>query len=299
MRTSHSSQPARDVPAAPRSLLLVHAHPDDEAIPTGATIAKYAAEGVSVCLVTCTRGERGEVVSDELAYLRTADPEELGRHRAGELVAALDELGVRRHVWLGGAGRWWDSGMVGTPENEDSRAFARANPAEPVRALVEVLRAQRPTVVIADDENGSYGHPDHVQANRVTMAALGPAADPEYAPELGEPWQVRKVYWSAIPREAVLRMAETIGFEIAEDMPGVPDEAITAQIDGRKYLDAKIAALRAHRSQVNLENGFFARVIEEPGFGLEHFRLVRGQRGPAGPTEQGWEDDLFAGLSQE
>lgn len=292
-----TSQLAPDA-AAPRSLLLVHAHPDDEAIPTGATIARYAAEGVPVCLVTCTRGERGEVVSDELAHLRTAEPDELGRHRAGELAAALGELGVRRHVWLGGAGRWWDSGMVGTPENDDPRAFARANPAEPVRALVEVLRAERPTVVVADDENGSYGHPDHIQAHRVTMAALGPAADPEYAPELGQPWQVSKVYWTAIPREAVLRMAETMGFEIADDMPGVPDDLITAQVDGRKYLDAKIAALRAHRSQVNLENGFFGRIIATPEFGLEHFRLVRGQRGPAGPTEQGWEDDLFAGLNQ-
>nr|WP_245645948.1 N-acetyl-1-D-myo-inositol-2-amino-2-deoxy-alpha-D-glucopyranoside deacetylase [Pseudonocardia acaciae] len=283
-----------------RRLLLVHAHPDDEAIPTGATMARYAAEGVPVTLVTCTRGEHGEVVTDDLAYLRTADPDELGKHREGELAAALAELGVHRHAFLGGAGRWWDSGMAGTPENEDPRAFARADLAEAVRALVEVLRAERPTVVVTDNENGSYGHPDHIQAHRVTMAALGPAADPGYAPELGEPWRVRKVYWTAIPRAAVLRMAEEIGFEIAEDMPGVPDEAIAARIDGRDYLPAKIAALGAHRSQVNLDEGFFADLVKREEFGLEHFQLARGERGPAGRgSEHGWEDDLFAGLSRE
>jgi N-acetyl-1-D-myo-inositol-2-amino-2-deoxy-alpha-D-glucopyranoside deacetylase len=297
--TQPVSPSSNDPLTAPRRLLLVHAHPDDEAIPTGATIARYAAEGVPVCLVTCTRGEHGEIVTDELAYLRTVEPEELGKHREGELAAALAELGVRRHVWLGGAGRWWDSGMVGTPENEDPRAFARANPAEAVRALVEVLRVERPTVVVTYDENGAYGHPDHIQAHRVTMAALGPAADPDYAPELGQPWQVPKVYWSAIPRAAVLRMAETIGFEIADEMPGVADDVITAQIDGRAYLPAKIAALRAHRSQVNLETGFFSELVKREEFGFEHYQLVRGVRGPAGASEQGWEDDLFAGLPSE
>ncbi|MDT7583246.1 MAG: N-acetyl-D-myo-inositol-2-amino-2-deoxy-alpha-D-glucopyranoside deacetylase [Pseudonocardiales bacterium] len=278
-------------------MVLVHAHPDDEAIPTGATMARYAAEGASVCLVTCTRGERGEIVTEKLAHLREEGPEALGRHREGELAAALAELGVHRHVWLGGLGRWWDSGMVGTPENEDPRAFARADLSEAVRAMVEVLRRERPTVVISDDANGSYGHPDHVQAHRVTMAALDPAADPGYAPELGEPWQVPKVYWTALRRESVRRLAATIGFDIEDDMPGVPDEMIAAEVDGREYAASKVAALRAHYSQVDLEKGFFGKLSLLPDFGVEHFRLVRGERGPAGEGEHGWESDLFAGLA--
>jgi N-acetyl-1-D-myo-inositol-2-amino-2-deoxy-alpha-D-glucopyranoside deacetylase len=277
-------------------LLVVHAHPDDEAIGTGATMAHYAKQGVPVCLVTCTRGEHGEVVTDDLAELRD-DPERLGRHREAELADALDALGVRSHVWLGGLGRWWDSGMAGTPENDDPRAFARADPAETTHAMVEVLRRERPSVVVCYDERGGYGHPDHIQAHRVTMAALDPAADPDYAPELGEPWRVPKVYWQVIPRTRVLALAETMGFELAEAMPGVSDETITAQIDGRAYLDAKMAALEAHRSQVDLTNGFFAQLVRIPEFAVEHFQLVRGRRGPAGPAEQGWEDDLFAGLA--
>jgi N-acetyl-1-D-myo-inositol-2-amino-2-deoxy-alpha-D-glucopyranoside deacetylase len=281
--------------AEEHGLLVVHAHPDDEAIGTGATMAHYAKQGVPVCLVTCTRGEHGEIVADDLAELRD-DPERLGRHREAELAEALDALGVRNHVWLGGLGRWRDSGMAGTPENDDPRAFARADPAETTRAMVEVLRQERPSVVVCYDERGGYGHPDHIQAHRVTMAALDPAADPDYVPELGEPWQVPKVYWQVIPRTRVLAMAETMGFNLAEAMPGVSDETITAQIDGRAYLDAKVAALEAHRSQVDLTNGFFAQLVRIPEFAVEHFQLVRGSRGPAGPSEQGWEDDLFAGL---
>ncbi|HEY2203264.1 MAG TPA: N-acetyl-1-D-myo-inositol-2-amino-2-deoxy-alpha-D-glucopyranoside deacetylase [Pseudonocardia sp.] len=275
--------------------MLVHAHPDDEVTGTGATMAHYAAQGVPVFLVTCTRGERGEVVAEDLAALRGGDGEELGRHREKELAAGLAALGRIGHEWLGGAGRWWDSGMVGTPDNADPRAFAGVEPAEPVRALVEVLRRERPTVVVTYDENGGYGHPDHIQAHRVTMAALEPSADPGYAPELGEPWRVPKVYWSVIPREAVLRMAQEAGFEIAADMPGVTDDVITARVDGREFHLAKIAAMRAYRSQVDLDEGFFANMVRRPEFALEHFQLVRGERGPAGATEQGWEDDLFAG----
>jgi N-acetyl-1-D-myo-inositol-2-amino-2-deoxy-alpha-D-glucopyranoside deacetylase len=288
--------PAHSAVSDEHGLLVVHAHPDDEAIGTGATMAHYAKQGVPVCLVTCTRGEHGEVVVDDLAELRN-DPDRLGRHREVELADALDELGVLGHVWLGGVGRWWDSGMVGTPENDDPRAFARADPAATTRAMVEVLRRERPSVVVCYDERGGYGHPDHIQAHRVTMAALDPAADPDYAPELGEPWRVPKVYWQVIPRSRVLAMAETIGFKLADAMPGVSDETITARIDGRAHLDAKVAALRAHRSQVDLTNGFFAQLVRIPEFAVEHFQLVRGRRGPAGPSEQGWEDDLFAGLT--
>jgi N-acetyl-1-D-myo-inositol-2-amino-2-deoxy-alpha-D-glucopyranoside deacetylase len=280
----------------PRRLLVVHAHPDDEAIPTGATIAGYVAAGARVHLVTCTRGERGEIVDPTLEHLREAGPEGLGKHRETELAAALAELGNPGHDWLGGVGRWWDSGMAGTADNDDPRAFHRADPVETTRAMVQVIRRVQPSVAVCDNERGSYGHPDHVQAHRVTMAAVGPAADPDYAPELGSPWSVAKVYWTAIPRADVERLAAEVGFEMADDMPGVADSEITARIDGRDRLSVKLAALRAHRSQVDMTNGFFARVGSRPEFGLEHYQLALGTRGPAGPGGHGWEDDLFAGL---
>ncbi|MBV9314778.1 MAG: N-acetyl-1-D-myo-inositol-2-amino-2-deoxy-alpha-D-glucopyranoside deacetylase [Pseudonocardia sp.] len=281
-----------------RRLLLVHAHPDDEAIATGATIARYAAEGVQVCLVTCTRGEYGDVVDGELAWLRDQGPDALGKHREGELAAALAELGVHRHIWLGGPGRWWDSGMAGAPENDDPRAFMRADFADAVREMVAILRRERPAVVITDDDHGSYGHPDHIQAHRVTVAAVDRAGDPAYAAELGEPWQVAKVYWSALPRSWVRQLVADGVFTLEDEMPGVPDEEITARIDGRAYLPTKMAALRAHRSQVDLNNGPFAVVGHAPQFALEHYRLFHGQRGPGKVDPYDWEDDLFAGLTE-
>lgn len=246
--------------------------------------------------MTCTRGEYGEIVDDELAASGTWTPERLAEHRMGEMKAALAQLGNPNFEWLGGAGRWWDSGMIGTPQNDDPRAFWRADPEETTSALVEILRRERPAVVVTYDQNGGYGHPDHVQAHRVTMASIDPAADPEFAPELGEPWQVRKVYWSVIPRESVRQIAEMGGLEFSELMPGVPYDQITARVDGRDLLSTKLAALTAHKSQVDLSKGVMSLFANRPEFGLEHFQLVRGERGPAGPGEYGWEDDLFAGL---
>lgn len=274
----------------------MHAHPDDEAISTGATIARYTAAGVRVCLVTCTRGEYGEIVDDEMAASGSWSPERLAEQRMTEMKDALAQLGNPNFEWLGGAGRWWDSGMVGVPQNDGPRAFHRADPEEATLALVEILRRERPAVVVTYDENGGYGHPDHIQAHRVTMASIDPAADPAYAPELGEPWQVRKVYWSVIPREAMQQIAEMGGTELSDMMPGVPSDEITARVDGRELVATKRAVLAAHRSQVDLSQGLLSVIANRPEFGFEHFQLVRGERGPAGPGEHGWEDDLFAGL---
>ncbi|NYI85978.1 N-acetyl-1-D-myo-inositol-2-amino-2-deoxy-alpha-D-glucopyranoside deacetylase [Saccharopolyspora hordei] len=276
-----------------RRLLLVHAHPDDEATATGATIARYCAEGASVTLVTCTSGELGEVVADDLAHLR-GDPDALGEHRRGEIRAALAELGEVRHRWLGGPGRFRDSGMAGADGNGAPGAFAAADPAEVTRAMVEVLRAERPHVVITYDEHGGYGHPDHIAAHRAVMSALDPAADPDHAPELGAAWQVPKVYWTVLPR-SILKRVEEAGVEGFEPYT-VPDEELTAVLDGRDFHAAKIAALRRYRSQVDLDDGgFFATVVQRPEFAVEHYLLVRGERGP-GSGPNGWEDDLFAGL---
>lgn len=277
-----------------RRLLLVHAHPDDEASATGATMISYARQGATVVLVTCTRGELGEIIAPDLAGLRDGDSDGLALRREAELAEALAVLGTERHHWLGG--RWRDSGMAGLPDNEYPGAFVRADLDEAVRAMVEILRVERPQVVVTYDANGGYGHPDHIQANRVTMAALDPAADPDFAPELGVPWQVPKVYWHTLSRRMIETAVDAGVLSSVDDAPGsLPDEEITAVVDARHYLGVKVAALRAHRSQVDTDDGLFATISTFPEFAVESYQLVRGRRGPgAGPY--GWEDDLFAGL---
>src|SRR5947199_6003842 len=159
---------------ADRRVLFVHAHPDDEVIGSGATMARYAADGTHVTLVTCTLGEEGEVLVPELAGLAASKADQLGGYRIGELSAAMRALGVTDFRFLGGPGRWRDSGMMGTPANDHPRSFWRADLDEATRELVQVVREVRPQVVVTYDENGGYRHPDHTQAHRGTMAAGSP-----------------------------------------------------------------------------------------------------------------------------
>jgi N-acetyl-1-D-myo-inositol-2-amino-2-deoxy-alpha-D-glucopyranoside deacetylase len=163
---------------AERRLLLVHAHPDDETIGSGATMAKYAANGAHVTLVTCTLGEEGEILVPDLVHLAADKEDGLGQHRIGELAAAMKALGVTDHRFLGGPGRWRDSGMMGTPSNDNPACFWQADLEVAVGELVRVIREVRPQVVITYNENGGYGHPDHIQAHRVAVAAFDAAADP-------------------------------------------------------------------------------------------------------------------------
>ena len=289
-------------------MLLVHAHPDDETINNGATMARYVAEGASVTLLTCTLGEEGEILVPELEQLAADQADQLGGYRIGELRAAMAALGVTDFRFLGGAGRYRDSGMMGTPANGHARAFWNADLDEAVAQAVSVVREVRPQVVVTYDENGGYGHPDHIQAHRVAMGAVEKAADPTYRPELGEPWDVAKVYWSCVPRsvlqsgiEAMTEMGESFfeGVSSADDLPfGVSDDVVTAAVDGRKFADRKDAAMRAHPTQIKVDGPFFAlsNNLGLEVLGVEYYQLVRGERGPAGPGPEGWEDDLFAGL---
>jgi N-acetyl-1-D-myo-inositol-2-amino-2-deoxy-alpha-D-glucopyranoside deacetylase len=295
--------------AAPaRRLLLVHAHPDDETIGTGAAMARYVAEGAQVTLVICTLGEEGEVLVPALAQLGPTEGDQLGGYRVLELTEAMRALGVTDYRFLGGPGRWRDSGMMGLKENDAARAFWRADLTEATRELVAIVREVRPQVLVTYDENGGYGHPDHIQAHRVAMAAADAAADPAFAPETGEPWTVAKVYWTAVPRSALQRGIELMieagessffGTDSVDDLPFVlDDELVTTGVDGRPYLAAKMAAMRAHASQISADGPFFALAekVGEEAFGIEYFRLVRGRLGPAeGPD--GRETDLFAGLA--
>jgi len=294
--------PARTPSPDGRRLLLVHAHPDDESIATGATMAKYAAEGAAVTLVTCTLGELGEVIPPDLAYLAADKDGGLGEYRIGELAAACAELGVTDHRFLGGAGRWRDSGMMGEPTNDDPRCFWRADVEEAAAALLDVVRDVRPQVIVSYDANGFYGHPDHIQAHRVAMRAFGQAGG-----------LVRKMYANTVPKSVLVGMVERMrggdpaerpaagtGFtpvQSAGELPfGVPDEVVTTEVDATAYLDNKLNAMRAHATQITVDSPFYAlsNNLGVRAFGVEYYILLAGERGPAGSG--GREADLFAGI---
>ncbi|MFB6643639.1 N-acetyl-1-D-myo-inositol-2-amino-2-deoxy-alpha-D-glucopyranoside deacetylase [Streptomyces chartreusis] len=276
-----------------RRLLLVHAHPDDESINNGATMARYAAEGVRVTLVTCTLGEHGEVIPPELRHLTGT---ELGEHRLGELTAAMRELGVEDFRLLGGRGRYEDSGMMGLADNDDPASLWQADVDAAARELVEVILEVRPQVLVTYDPDGGYGHPDHIQAHRVAMRAA------ELAVDAG--WEIPKVYWNRVPRtaadEAFARLqADLSGLPFGKaatvaDVPGVvADERITTVIDGTAHAAAKAAAMRAHATQIEVAEPYFvlSNELAQPLFTTEYYELVRGEPG-ARP-----ESDLFAGLT--
>ncbi|HUK71863.1 MAG TPA: N-acetyl-1-D-myo-inositol-2-amino-2-deoxy-alpha-D-glucopyranoside deacetylase [Streptosporangiaceae bacterium] len=282
-----------------RRLLLVHAHPDDESIGTGGIMAKYAAEGAQVTLVTCTLGELGEVIPADLDHLRAERADRLGEHRIGELAAACAALGVTDHRFLGGPGRWRDSGMMGTTANDDPRCFWRAGVDEAAAALTGVIRTVRPQVIVTYDQHGGYGHPDHIQAHRVAWRAFERSA--------GEQWRVAKFYAHAVPQQVLAEAMETVraagsqfGSVVAPaDLPsGVPDENVTTEIDVTPYLETKLAAMRAHATQISVYGQFFAlsNNVGQLALGHEYFTLLAGPLGKIA-WPQGREDDLFAALS--
>jgi N-acetyl-1-D-myo-inositol-2-amino-2-deoxy-alpha-D-glucopyranoside deacetylase len=242
-----------------RRLLLVHAHPDDESIGTGATMARYAAEGAQVTLVTCTLGELGEIIPPDLAHLGA---DELGQYRIGELDAACAALGVTGHRYLGGPGRWRDSGMIGTEGNDDPRCFWRADLDEAAAALLGVIREVRPQVLVTYDANGFYGHPDHIQAHQVA--------------------------WHAFQQAGRYGLAKFYATSAA-------DGPVTTEIDATAYLDRKQAAMRAHATQITVDPPHFAlsNQVRYDLVGTEYYTLLAGPRGPAaGPG--GRESGLFS-----
>ncbi|WP_432491564.1 N-acetyl-1-D-myo-inositol-2-amino-2-deoxy-alpha-D-glucopyranoside deacetylase [Kineococcus gypseus] len=301
----------------PHRLLLVHAHPDDETLATGLTMARYAEAGAQVVLLTATRGELGEVIPPQLAHL---GPEELAEHRTGELAAAMEALGVEDHRFLtrpDGSG-YRDSGMVwlrpgraAAGDDVDPRALTAADPEEVAGRIADVVREVRPQVVVTYEPGGGYGHPDHVRVAEATARALVLAAGEGRGDGVTVPWQVAKVYEVVQPAgelRAALRELAASGAPGAADPAGplpsvaVPDEQVTTVVDGAEQVPAKIAALRAHATQVvldldapvpalRLSNG-----VPQPLGVREHFRLVHGTA--AGPFDaDGRETDLFAGIA--
>ena len=292
------------MPETPR-LLFVHAHPDDESLSNGATIAHYTARGAQVSVVTCTLGEEGEVIGDRWAKLGVDHADQLGGYRIGELTAALHALGVSGPVYLGGAGRWRDSGMVGTAKRRYQR-FIDANERDAVGALVAIIREQRPHVVVTYDPNGGYGHPDHVQTHTITSAAVAAAGTSDYP---GEPWTVPKFYWSVVAVSAFMAGWHTLnrhdllpGWTIppAEEFGfGYADSDINAVVEaGPDAHAAKAAALGAHVIQVIVGPTGRACALSNnmalPILAQEHYVLVAGSAGDR--DERGWETDLLAGL---
>src|SRR5579883_3440531 len=280
----------------PLTLLAVHAHPDDEAIGTGGTLARYAAEGVRTALVCCTRGEEGEIHDPEL------DPAEaqprLGAIREAELRAAASILDVGELIFLG----YRDSGMDGTPSNSNPHNFMNADPHEAAGRLAAIIRRLRPQVVVTYDERGGYGHPDHKMAHRITRAAIERAAHDD----AGEPgWRVLKLYYTAIALDTLLQANEQLksrGLPSPFDTGDVsldirkfaaPDEVINARIDVGRYQATVERALRAHRTQIRDDDILLALPDDIKGqlFSVEHY--IRAFSAVAVPQQ---ETDLFAGL---
>jgi N-acetyl-1-D-myo-inositol-2-amino-2-deoxy-alpha-D-glucopyranoside deacetylase len=293
--------------------MLVHAHPDDETIGNGATMARYVSEGAAVTLVTCTLGEEGEVLVPELSHLSADEGDELGQHRLGELKAAMDILGVTDYVRLGGDGRFRDSGMA-----YDEKGHATARDAlrdgifwttdllEAANELVPLIRDRRPQVLVTYNQFGGYGHPDHVQAHRVAMYGTLLAGARSYRPDLGKAWTVSRVLWNTMSKQRMIAGIQALrdagdletfkGFDPDGGLTSMmaENDQIDAAIDGTAWVGQKLDAMRAHATQITADGPFFAgaKVLGDTQWSQEYYQLVAGVAFPAA----GWAADLFAGL---
>jgi N-acetyl-1-D-myo-inositol-2-amino-2-deoxy-alpha-D-glucopyranoside deacetylase len=277
-------------------VLLVHAHPDDETINNGATMALYAELGASVTLVTCTRGEEGEILVPELTHLASSATDKLGDHRITELADAMRELGVTDHRFLAeGHKVYRDSGMMGTDQNNHPDVFWQAGIEEAARYLVAVIDEVKPHILITYDEIGGYGHPDHIQANRIAMFAAEKSS-----------WQIQKIYWNTTPKsviaESMAKMKELgsdfFGAESVDDLAFAKDDQfVTSLIDGNSHVEKKMAAMKAHLTQISIDGPFFAlsNNLGLQVWGDEYYTLVRGEKSEPF-DEKGRERDLFAGV---
>ena len=277
-------------------ILLVHAHPDDETINNGATMALYADRGAQVTLVTCTRGEEGEVLVPGLSHLASTDQDLLGLHRETELAAAMKALGISDFRFLGApTTKFRDSGMMGTEQNNRPDVFWQADLDKAAMILVEVIEEVKPHILITYDEIGGYGHPDHIQAHRVAMRASELAT-----------WQIQKIYWNTIPKSVIAQGMEKMkgigsdffGAESIDDVPfAKDDEFVTTLIDGSDYVDSKMAAMKAHETQIALDGPFFAlsNNLGMQIWGDEYYTLVKGTKS-APFDSNGREIDLTSGL---
>ena len=276
--------------------LFVHAHPDDETINNGVTMAQLVDDGVAVTLVTCTRGEEGEVLIPDLAYLASNAEDGLGAHREIELAQAMKELGVQDHRFLGQAGEFRDSGMIGSVQNDNANCFWRTDVEKAAMKLAAIIDEVKPQVMVTYDEFGGYGHPDHIQTHRVAMRAADLAG-----------WKIQKIYWNIMPKSVVAQgMAamkeqgsDFFGTDNIDELPFVKDDSfVTTVIHAPNQVDKKMAAMKAHATQISLDGPFFAlsNNLGVQVFGDEYYTLVRGEK--SGPfNNRNLEQDLFAGVT--
>jgi len=264
------------------TLLLVHAHPDDESVSTGGAMMKARADGHRVVVVTATRGEAGEIYNMDAEATRP----HLGEVRTKELETAARILGVNRGELLD----YRDSGMAGTADNDAPTSFHQAPLEEAAAKVAAIMREEKPDVVVTYDQDGTYGHPDHIKAHYVTNAALDLLEK--------EGWRPRKLYYTAIPRSLMEQFMEQLPEEAKQDnigsrITGTPDELVTTKVDVSEYVDRKRDAFRAHVSQ-NDPNSWFTTMADQIyriAFGTEYYALSRGEPGSELP-----ENDLFAGV---
>jgi N-acetyl-1-D-myo-inositol-2-amino-2-deoxy-alpha-D-glucopyranoside deacetylase len=281
-----------------KSLLLVHAHPDDETINNGATMAMYAAAGFNVTLVTCTRGEEGEILVPELAHLAADKEDGLAPIREAELANAMAALGVTDHRFLGAPhNRYRDSGMIGTAPNDRPDTFWQVDLDTAARELVTIILEVKPQVLVTYDEFGGYGHPDHIKAHQVAMRAA------ELAQDL---WDIQKIYWNTMPRSVIQKGIDAMkaagsdfmGVESADELPfAKPDDVVTTAMNASAFVDQKMKAMASHPTQIALDGPFFA-LSNNVGlnvWGNEYYTLVKGEKSGE-LTPEGWEQDLFAGV---
>ncbi|MBA3030351.1 MAG: hypothetical protein FP816_16285 [Desulfobacteraceae bacterium] len=275
------------------TLLAVHAHPDDESIGTGGILAKYASLGVKTVVVYGTRGEEGDILNPEFVAPGPDMPME--NIRGSELENALKVLGVSKHFCLG----YRDSGMVGTPANENPASFNRADLEEATAKLVDIIREIRPHVLVTYNERGGYGHPDHVMTHRVTVLAFDKSGDPGYKGfDNGNAWQPSKLYYTATPLERIkkrFQMAIDRGEKprMNPEFLGTPEHLITTVIDVSQFIPTKFEALACHTSQMG-PNSFFRQLPPDQiadYFGHEYYVCAKGCLGP-----EGKETDLFEGI---
>ncbi|NWG10087.1 MAG: PIG-L family deacetylase [Nitrososphaerales archaeon] len=289
---------------AQRRLMLVFPHPDDESFGPGGTIAKYAREGAAVHYVCATRGEVGTVDAALLKpYEHLPEDQRLGALRGQELRCAADVLGLTGLHYLG----YRDSGMAGSPDNQHSRAFINADPAEVVGQLVKLIRSIRPQVIVTFDPFGGYGHPDHIFIHHRTHEAFAAAGDARRYPEAGEPYQPQKLYWTIFPRGLLkffVRVLPLFGRDPSKfgrngdiNLREITahDYAPTTRIDVWPYYGIKQQASQCHTSQLSGGPGMFGRwprFVQRRLNGYELFRRVE----PAPDEERLKERDLFEGL---
>ncbi len=288
--------------AAPLRLMAVHAHPDDESSKGAATLAKYSAAGIGVMVVSCTGGERGEILNPRF----TGTDVDLPTIRRREMARAAEVLGVS-HVWLG----FEDSGYHEGPAEQwqlPPGCFGDLDPEVETAALVKLIRRFRPQVMTTYDETGGYPHPDHIRCHVVSMAAFDAAGDPDAFPDAGEPWQVLKLYYNiGFSRERVTAINEAVRQRTGDgpfdewiqrfsEHPR-PDPAVrvTTRVPVADFFDARDAALRAHATQIDPDSHWFAipHDIEAEVWGTDDYQLVRSLVDSEPP-----ENDLFAGVRE-